>query len=413
MPPEIRGRADGSGDVYALGACVAHVFLGSDPAGMPAGGGRLVGLLGLFGHARVGFVVRKLLDTQPEKRPSATAVVQILDDLCGAITSPRPDQSFGSARRRDVKATWCLRVAREAGLATRNFQQNMTPGLAWKSRMFENLATADGINIGGAGVILGLASIDLACGSWDFNEDIMRGAEWLAVRTPSSVAHGFFTGNAGIAVALGVAGRRFGCTEWIHAARARLFEAASVQHDFDLFSGAAGVLWAACLLAEIVEDDDICELAARCGNELIRLAEVRDGLLVWPPIEPGDSPLTGAAHGSAGIALALAVWGRMTRRSEALDLAFETFTRLFRNGRLINGTMLRRVVDGASACAPILPWCHGIAGYLWCMLLAFGDDHRLAPAIDWSLDKCAGARSIGSPVYCHGMAGELELWRSE
>jgi hypothetical protein len=45
------------------------------------------------------------------------------------------------------------------------------------------------------------------------------------------------------------------------------------------------------------------------------------------------------------------------------------------------------------------------------MLLALGDDRRLGPAIDWCLEKCAAAKSSGNPVYCHGMAGELELWR--
>ena len=184
------------------------------------------------------------------------------------------------------------------------------------------------------------------------------------------------------------------------------------EGDCDLFSGAAGVVWAACLLSEILGDYEICERAARCGEQLSRLCEVRSGLYVWPAAEPGDPPLTGTAHGSAGIALALAVWGRITGRPEALDLALETFQRIYRNGRLMDGTMLRRTVDDQEpSSAPILPWCHGIAGYLWCMLVAFGDDPRLRQAIDWSLDKCAAAKPSGSPVYCHGTAGELELWR--
>jgi lantibiotic modifying enzyme len=276
--------------------------------------------------------------------------------------------------------------------------------------MFEKLGPADGINAGGAGIILGLASIDQACGTWGFSEDIERGAKWLASQPPSAVAHGFFTGNAGVAVALSVAGRRFGCTEWIRAAYARLTTATNVQQDCDLFSGVAGVLWATCLFADVLGDNDVCQLASHCGSALIRLAEIRDDLMIWPSVEPGDPPLTGAAHGAAGIALALAVWGRKTGRSEALDLAIETFQRLFQNGRLRDGTMLRRALDGAKSCAPIQSWCHGIAGYLWCMLLAFGDDHRLKTAIDWSVQKCAEARSVGSPVYCHGVAGELELW---
>ena len=411
MPPETDGQADGAGDVYALGACIAHMYLGFDPGGLPAGGGRLVGLLALFGYEAIAFAVRKLVDPQPEKRPAAKTVVQMLHDLRAVIASAVPDQFVRGARRRDVKASWCLRAAREAGLATRRFQQRMNPGLRWNSRQYEGLASADGINIGSGGVILGLASIDRACGAWGFSEDIHGGAKWLASQKPYAVAHGFFTGNAGVALALGVAGKRFGCSEWIDAARLRLVKAVSVDQDCDLFSGAAGVLWAACMLSEILDDDEVCELAARCGNELIRLCEVRDDLCVWPSANPSDPPLTGAAHGSAGIAMALAIWGRMTGRSEGLDLALEIFERLFRNGRSMDGTMLRRTVDGDPSYAPILQWCHGVAGYLWCMLLAFGDDRRLAPAVDWSVEKCAAAKPSGNPVYCHGMAGELELWR--
>ena len=415
MPPETESRADSAGDVYALGTCIAHAYLGFDPGGLPAGGGRLVGLLALFGHRQAADVVRKLLDARPEKRPSAKAVTHMLEDLRpatpGAAHPAEQDRRIREGRRSRVNAAWYLRAAREAGLATRRFQRDAHPGLQWKMRQYESLGSAEGINIGSAGVILGLISIDHACGSWDFSEEIQGGAKWLANQKPYATAHGLFTGNAGVAVALAVAGKRFGRSEWIDAAHARLSAAVRVEQDCDLFSGMAGVLWAACLVGEILEDSEICELATRCGHDLVRLTEIRDDLRVWPPVKPDAPPLTGAAHGSAGIAMALAIWGRMTGRSEERNLALETFERLFRNGRWMDGAMLRRTVEEFPECAPVLPWCHGVAGYLWCMLLAFDDDARLAAAIDWSVEKCASAKSSGNPVYCHGMAGELELWR--
>jgi len=142
-------------------------------------------------------------------------------------------------------------------------------GLAWRSRQYEGVDAIDGINIGAAGVILGLASIDRASGYSEFSKDIQGGARWLASQKPNEAAHGFFTGNAGVAVALGVAGRRFGCPEWISEARSRLRQAVTVEGDCDLFSGKAGVLWAACLLGEILEDFSWCEPAANCGESLI------------------------------------------------------------------------------------------------------------------------------------------------
>jgi len=411
MPPEDESCTSGAGDVYALGTCIAHVYLGFDPGGLPAGNGRLIGLLTLFGHRQVAHAIRKLMAARPEQRPCAKAVVQMLESL-PFRSSNEPNQRIEAASQsRRVKPSWCLRAAHEAGQATRQFQREVSTGIAWKGRQYESQSSAESINIGSAGVILGLSSIDTACGSWHFTEDIQGGAKWLACQQPYVSAHGLFTGNAGVAVSLAIAGRRFTCSEWIDASRVRLIEAARVEQDCDLFSGSAGVLWAACLVSQILEDHKICELVDRCGNELIRLVELRDGLCVWPPAEPEAQPLTGAAHGSAGIAMALAIWGRTTGRLDAIDLAYETFERIFRNGRLMNGTMLRRTVDAPAECAPVLTWCHGVAGYLWCMLLAFGDDDRLRSEIDWSIEKCAAARSLGNPTYCHGVAGELELWR--
>jgi hypothetical protein len=414
MPPEIEARVDGARDMYALGVCVAHVYLGFDPSGLPVGGGRLVGLLALFGYERVAAIARKLLDAQPSRRPCAKTAVQMLEDLAGTMSGAGRRHRVRDSCRRHLEASWCLRAAREAGLATRKFKRNTKSGLLWKARSYENAGSAESINIGSAGVILGLASIDRACGSCLFSDDINGGAKWLASQDPYQEAHGLFTGNAGVAVALAVAGRRLDRPEWIDAARMRIAKALSVEHDFDLFSGAAGVLWAACLLSEILEDRSFCEMARRCASEIIRRCELRDDLCVWRPVKPSDPPLTGAAHGSAGIALALATWARMAGAPEGLDLALETFERTFRNGRLMGGSMLRRTVgtpDSAVSSAPVLQWCHGIAGYLWSMLLAAGDHPRLAPAIDWSLERCAAANWSGSPVYCHGTAGELELWR--
>ena len=415
FPVETGPHADSTAEVYALGACVAHVYLGFDPAQLPAGGGRLVGLLQLFGYGQVAHVVQKLVNPRPGTDPTATAAVRMLQDLPQVPAAKSAGEHAGAPSWPRVSPAWCLRAASEAGLAARQYRQEMQNGSAWRSDRDEEIVPAEGINLGAGGVILGLASIDRACGASKFNEDIQQGAEWLASRTPNAVAHGFFTGNAGTALALAVAGKRLSRPEWVAAARTRMAAATGVEQDCDLFSGAAGVLWAACSFSEILEDDKAHTMAKRCGELLLRRAEVREGLRVWPSAEPGDPPLTGAAHGSAGIALALAIWGRIAQRPEAVELSLETFERLYRNGRTSEGTMLRRTVDApvddTSSWAPILPWCHGIAGYLWCMLLAFGDDRRLAPAIDWSLERCGQTKSLGSPVYCHGVAGELELWR--
>jgi Lanthionine synthetase C-like protein/Protein kinase domain len=410
LPPETEALVDGAGDVYALGACVAHVLLGYDPSGLPDGGGRLIGLLSLFGWRCCTKVIKSMLDPRPERRPTAVSLVPILQNFSRKVAFETQGK-FNRRIRPSVSSKWCLRVAYEAALATRDFRESTPQGTAWRSHHFEHLGPAEGINVGSAGVILGLLSIDRACGCVGLSIDIQEGAKWLKSRNSNRLASGLFTGDAGVAVALATAGRRFRRNDWITAARARLTAAVEAVEHCDLFSGTAGVLWAACILTDILEEDGPYRLAARCGDTLLRLAEVREALLVWPADEAGEPPLTGAAHGSAGIALALALWGRLANRPEAVEVAFETFERLFRNGRVREGAALRRALNGNSSHAPVLQWCHGIAGYLWCMLQAFGDNKRLQPAIDWSLERCVATNAVGPPLYCHGMAGELELWR--
>ena len=58
-------------------------------------------------------------------------------------------------------------------------------------------------------------------------------------------------------------------------------------------------------------------------------------------------------------------------------------------------------------------WCHGIAGYLWCLLQAFGRDRRVAREFKWAYERYefATKQPLDNTTYCHGLSGQLELWR--
>jgi len=403
LPPEATDRRTPAMDVYALGVCVAHVFLRIDPAGVAIGGGRLVGLLQQFGYPQTAQVVRELMALDAARRPKAADAVIRLRDLTPS--------SAQRTRGRDQSTRWCVRSAVEAGVATRRYRQDMGNGCAWNCETDERAGPLPGINMGSAGILLGLMSIDEAFRTRIFDEDVNRGSEYLESLKPEPDPNGFFTGNAGVAVALAVAGKRFRNPTFIAAAHEYLSQSLTVEGDFDLFSGSAGVLWAWCLVAQVLGDRTLLDRAAPCAKNLIENASLQDDLYVWPSCDANEAPLTGAAHGSAGIAMALSIWGKATGESIASDLAIETFDRLYRFGRVRGGSGLRHRVGRGDDAVMVPSWCHGVAGYLWCMLSALGDDEQLKPAIDWCVERCSSTKSIGSPVYCHGMAGELELWR--
>jgi hypothetical protein len=108
--------------------------------------------------------------------------------------------------------------------------------------------------------------------------------------------------------------------------------------------------------------------------------------------------------------MALAQWGRHAARQDALDLSMDVFHSVYAHGRTQEGEALRFSPGGCKAHAPDT-WCHGVAGFLWCVLQAFGDHPGLREEIDWAIESVSDCPAAGTPTYCHGLAGRLELWR--
>ncbi len=107
--------------------------------------------------------------------------------------------------------------------------------------------------------------------------------------------------------------------------------------------------------------------------------------------------------------MALACWARTCGDYAPDDIACETFRSLARHGRTRTGRALR-VGPGDPRHHAVGNWCHGVAGFLWAILNGPGDVPGLRDEIDWAVDVLADAMSAGTPTYCHGLAGQLELW---
>jgi hypothetical protein len=167
-------------------------------------------------------------------------------------------------------------------------------------------------------------------------------------------------------------------------------------------------------MAEVTDTPRFFEIVRPVAKHLIGAVKSFGDLMAWE--DPGSrgeeaSPSIGAAHGAAGIAMALAVWGRATSDHVVQGLARDVLLGLYQAGRSVDGRRLRYTVDVRSKSAPRGAWCHGSAGYLWCLLAAFGDDPSLSECIDWAVGSFAESEIIHSPTYCHGLAGQLELSR--
>jgi lantibiotic modifying enzyme len=267
------------------------------------------------------------------------------------------------------------------------------------------------IAMGGAGIVIGLSVADFASARSDFDQKIIHAAGRLARSERSGPAFGLFTGQAGIAFALALLGRKYARNDFLQEAAERFAFAADQVVEADLFCGSAGIVWGACILASVLDVDWPLKAADRPARRLKRSVREDEGLLVWrSPGRPIDEAYFGAAHGSAGIGMALAAWAQATGRVEFRQLARAAFARLYRHGRTSERHQLRYQANSTEG-ADNGTWCHGAAGYLWCMLQAFGDDKSLREPIDWAYHAFSDVPLVGNPSYCHGMAGQLDLWR--
>ncbi|WP_437113680.1 lanthionine synthetase LanC family protein [Streptomyces roseoverticillatus] len=428
VPPEgLYAAAAPSYDVYALGSCITHAVLGYCPSHLPEPGraGRQIGLLRRHGMKTAASLVKACHHAAPARRPTAAQVAERLHAALPALTAeaataPAGDRVTADPRTCALDRRWARAAAISAGVATRRFAVNGAGSLYWRNTHLAAAHACEGINIGAAGIIIGLATLDTALGTEQFTDDIGGAARWLAARPAFADAHGFFTGNSGVAVALALAGRRLERADLIESARRRYARAADSEvPNYDLFSGAAGIVWAGCLLDTVLGDSWGRDLAERQAARVRTAARTADEVIGWPTdpaTDPSGRIYTGAAHGAAGVAMALGVWGRATGCTASSGLAEEAMYRLAEHAVTDDGTgraALRWTTSGGTR--PTHHWCHGLAGYLWCHLqlsAGAGAGGEEPARLDRTVEAFENAMpALDNPTMCHGLAGELENWR--
>lgn len=406
-PERASAPATPASDIFSLGASLAHAALGADPGALAPGAGRLRALLTSTGQDGIAEIVAAAMDANPQKRPTAcelaTRLAELPDEWPAFCASGEQLSRTCAERIRHRRA----RKIMEAALSSGQFLKNRSarPGLIAAPGL-----PADGLSSGHAGIILGLAAVDFAMKRSDFDDIILGAAEGLARNAGKSPALGFFTGQAGIAFVLALVGAKYARNDLLAAGRELFTAAAQDVVELDFFFGAAGIVWSAWLLASILQAQWPLRAAGECVRTLTQNVRQQGGVPTWPSADnDGKDAYLGAAHGSAGIAMSLAIWGRATGCTRSLELAHDTFLRLFRNGRTSDQRELlhKANMESGTHCGT---WCHGSAGYLWCMLQACGDHPSLRAPIDWAVRALAKVPLLANPGYCHGMAGQLDLW---
>ncbi|HEX6861164.1 MAG TPA: lanthionine synthetase LanC family protein [Thermoanaerobaculia bacterium] len=298
---------------------------------------------------------------------------------------------------------------------------------------------------GTSGVVLFLVELARATGDELWLQEAAAGADWLIAGLPSALdgirgvraQAGLYTGVPGIGFAIHQVAKATGsekyrrgaerCLDLVHSAAKPAGAGVEWDPGLDIIAGSAGTILYLLHMARELDRPDSRELALQAGMRLAELGIPAGGGLKWRTANDPEANrlMPNFAHGTAGIAYALATLHLETGRKEPLDAAvaggryLRSVANLKGNGCLI----FHHEPEPEGRNLYYLGWCHGPAGTVRLF-------YQLSKAQKTTRDKAwlgwvrRGARSIvasGIPEkqtpgfwnnagQCCGLAGVADLF---
>lgn len=188
------------------------------------------------------------------------------------------------------------------------------------------------------------------------------------------------------------------------------------QH-YDLLGGSAGTLLCLLNLYKFKPDPAILELAVMCGDHLLTKAVPSPAGLGWTGPISSDGPLTGLAHGAAGIGLALLALGAASKKErfhhagkQAFAYENSTFSQEKQNWPDLRnfGNPGSVKLEGADY---LTGWCYGAAGIGLSRVasLAYLQDVALGSDIKAAVQTTLKEGFGTNYCLCHGDLGNMDL----
>ncbi|GHO82069.1 type 2 lanthipeptide synthetase LanM family protein [Dictyobacter formicarum] len=192
---------------------------------------------------------------------------------------------------------------------------------------------------------------------------------------------------------------------------------------FDVNGGVAGCLLTLLSLYKVKPTQTILQIALECGEHLLAHMRSTPEGKGWSPTD-NQVPLTGFAHGNAGIALSLfqlyAISGEQRFLATAREaVAYETAHysperknwRNLRKQRLATTQIQTPSSQDEEEAAYMVAWCHGAAGIALARLGSLEADpldaiySDITAALETTLEQGFGANHS----LCHGDLGNLDI----
>jgi type 2 lantibiotic biosynthesis protein LanM len=185
----------------------------------------------------------------------------------------------------------------------------------------------------------------------------------------------------------------------------------------DLIGGSAGCIGGLIGLHRYSPSPRVLEVAARCGDHLLSRARTMECGIAWDSRTPTLRPLTGFAHGNAGIAWALGELADLTgearfRTAERAAVAYERslFSAEAKNWPDLRERKARGPEGDNDRASFMAAWCHGAPGIGLARILSSGrlDEPATRAEIEAALETTVAQGFGDNHSLCHGDLGNLE-----
>src|SRR5579864_5949807 len=281
---------------------------------------------------------------------------------------------------------------------------------------------------GSSGIILALAYLG-SFGFGKFTDLTRRALNTLRARLENSSAHirsiGAFDGWGGIIYMLSHIAALWQDAELISYANSmvdRLPELLAKDKSLDIIGGSAGCIGALLALDRVSASAKALAVAVQCADLLISKAQPMEHGAAWFNSIETVKPITGFAHGAAGIAWALLEVAARTGNQKYKDAAIHAMEYEHARYSLAAGNWTdaatEEAVDAKNEVGPAMAWCHGDLGNLDFLFQAsqLTSNQELIQKVDeWtnqilaSMDKygwlCGVPLAVESPALMNGLAG--------
>jgi len=207
------------------------------------------------------------------------------------------------------------------------------------------------------------------------------------------------------------------------AAVERLLPLIERDQHLDIIGGAAGCIGGLLSLHGSADSEPALAAAIRCGDRLLAQAQAQEQGLAWASSFPTFKPLTGFAHGAAGMAWALEELATRTgaarfRAAAQAAIAYERslFSAEAKNWPDLRDRAALGLGTGPETARFPTAWCHGAPGIGLARLQALRRHNdaalhaEVAAALHTTLARGFGAGgTVDNHSLCHGEMGNLEL----